>query len=171
MTKTTEREQLQGSNFTLVKEHSITFDKPTDILVIDPCYVCTHSKPDLDKFWSEFCEKMFSDKGTSLGVDNTGVLEFRGAKMLYSGTAYGDGSYPVRSSLEQKGNEAGVDAGMLCVLSLEDAKKINPDESDWNDSGVIVRGYAGTIEADRQGNFEGDNSFSVDTEGSNDEEE
>lgn len=169
MTNTTTRELIQGSNFAIVKQDSITFEKPTDILIVDPCYICKKPK----SFWSKFCDKMFSQQGRNLGVDEIGLLEFKGANILYSSTAYGDGVYPVSTSFKKEGDECAVDAGMLCVLSLEDAKKIGANEEDWDELGVIVREYVGTIEADGNGNFNGDNIF-VDTQGlksDNEEEE
>jgi hypothetical protein len=168
------RIKLNGSNFTLENRASIYFDKPTTILVIDPCYIYDYTKKELDKFWGEFCDLMFSDKGKEAKIDRVGTLEHKEAKMLYSGTAYGDGSYPVKSNCEQEGEYAGVDAGMLCVISLEDAKKINPDTDHYLDLAVVIHDFEGNINADGDGDFEGDKCFSVvtgDLEDDDDSEE
>jgi hypothetical protein len=71
-----------------------------------------------------------------------------GAKMLYTSTAYGDGSYIIYTSFNFKKDHAhyaGVDAGMLCVISVEDALLINPDFDIENKYYPIIENVTGRV--------------------------
>jgi hypothetical protein len=100
---------------------------PTEILVCDPCYLfCNETQ---DEHWQDFCRIMYpyeAPHGHDAGpYGPEGVLHFQGAKVHYMGTAHGDGCYELSYRGPHHGGNCGVDAGMLCVVTLDDAKKIN----------------------------------------------
>lgn len=131
-----------------------------DIVIIDPCYIFP------ENLWSEFCDAYWAAKGSA-------QIEWNGTKMLVNGTAYGDGCYPVVYKGEDVGT-AGVDAGLLCVLTLEDARKLAKVGNKIREIkrlGVIIKDYQGNgIIATEQGNFESD-FLQVTTDGSDCDED
>ena len=76
-------------------------------------------------------------------------------KLFIVDTAYGDGCYSFKptglSDDRYVGTECGVDAGMLCVISLEDAKKLNPNVD--TTSGVVVKNFSDDVDSDGKGNI------------------
>lgn len=143
--------------------HKISFVNQ-DILIIDPCYI----DGKLEESWSQFCDKLQDFHGYKRRTKN--ICELDGdVKMLVVDTAFGDGCYLVKKtgskSLEMEGDECGVDVGMLCVISLEHAKKINPNVD--TESGVVIRNYSGTVYAEGDGNINS-YEFEVITDGSDD---
>ena len=114
----------------------------TDILVIDPCYVIRDNDD-----WDDVCAQ----------ISKCGTLHYRGRKVLYTQTKWGDGEYTVRL---RDGSEIGtalVDSGLLSVWRLHDALSVNPDlntelgASEMPFSGrVVVNGDDGAIEGDLQ---------------------
>lgn len=143
--------------------NEISFDKQ-DILIIDPCYIDGR----LENNWPKFCNKLSDFHGFRKKTNNICELD-NDVKMLVVDTAYGDGCYLVKKigwdKIEMEGEECGVDAGMLCIISVEDAKKLNPNV-DTKD-GVVIRNYSGTVYAEGDGNITSD-EFEVITDGSDD---
>jgi len=134
----------------LENEQHLSF-KNQDILIIDPCYI----DGKLESVWSEFCDKMadftnnYKRKLHHVCVLNDNI------KLLVVDTAYGDGCYSFKpkglSDDEYVGTECGVDAGMLCVISLEDAEKLNLNVD--TESGVVVKNFDGFVDSDGKGNI------------------
>lgn len=149
---------------------SMTISKPTDIILIDPCYVFDHSDKqfgkELDKAWQEHCDLIFPEGYENLPNEQKlysgALMTYKGAKILMTGTAFGDGSYFVDvHNLSKIGDCSGVDSGSLAFITLEDVKKINPNFLDLM-SGVIIKGFSGTLEVDGEGNLFGyDNQMNV----------
>lgn len=127
-----------------------------DIVIIDPCYIFPKD------FWSEFCEKYWE-------VEGSATIEFKNTKMLVAGTAFGDGVYTVFYNGNSVGT-SGVDAGLLCAITLNDAKKLGK-VSDIKKLGTIIKDYqGGEIHVTKEGNWES-SSLSCGTDGSDYEEE
>jgi len=121
-----------------------------DVIVTDPCYFIP------DNLWQELV-KAWYDNGSANEYTNRGVIEIDGARILYSGTAYGDGIYYVKCSNGKSvhNKETGVDAGMIAVALVDDIKKINPD-FDVNDTWYPrINNFYGEVTADGNGNFIG----------------
>jgi|LakMenEpi03Aug12_release.lakeMendotaPanAssembly.Ray.scaffolds.fasta_scaffold863556_2 hypothetical protein len=134
----------------LENEQHLSFNKQ-DILIIDPCYI----DGELETSWSEFCDKMADfTNNYSRRLHNVCVLN-DDIKLLVVDTAYGDGCYRFNptglSDDRYVGTECGVDAGMLCVISLEDAKKLNPNVD--TTSGVVVKNFSYDVDSDGKGNI------------------
>lgn len=125
-----------------------------DIIVTDPCYFIPKD------VWGELLDAWFpTNEGNEFS--NQGIIEFKnGVKVLYTGTAYGDGTYPVyvqRSNGELVHNEyTGVDAGMVAIISVDDVRKLNPRFDVDNEDYPRVNDFDGVIKADGNGNFIGD---------------
>ena len=111
-----------------------------DVLLIDPCYI----KGKLSDRWDDFCKLMFADYLNS-DICKKGLLQFCGAEILYCGTAYGDGGYGVKLNGTEIG-VCGVDAGLLCAVSVEDLDKICSFEQieEAKKDGVIIKDFMGT---------------------------
>lgn len=125
-----------------------------DIMVTDPCYFIPKD------IWSELMKAWFpTNEGNE--YSNEGIIEFKnGAKVLYTGTAYGDGDYPL---YVERGNgesvhrdHVGVDAGMISVISVEDLKKLNPRFNVDDEWYPRVNDFDGVVKADGNGSFIGD---------------
>lgn len=145
-----------------------------NVLVIDPCYVITHTDPVLDELWNEFCGKLYDDDQNPVhefGHATVATDDGREGKFFFLNTAYGDGTYMAVSA----GNTGhfGVDAGMYCIISVEDAKRLNPNLE--LDEGVEFKGLTGTvfIEHERNGKVKGNliGAIEVVTDGSDREED
>lgn len=81
-------------------------------LITDLCYVYPK------KEWGKYCELIFPS-GNSRGIDRDGaVFSYNDIKFFSSGTAYGDGYYPITYKNETIGNCA-VDAGCLALVPIE----------------------------------------------------
>ena len=112
-------------------------------------------------------ELSYSDLPSAYRFDNTGICEFTYAKgkktikFLYSGTADGDGCFEVKN----KGESFGVDAGMYCIVRLDDLKDFMyaKDYNELLSLGVVVTSV-GDVDFDGKGNCEGD--IEVCTDGS-----
>ena len=110
----------------LKAESKISFPKGTKVLFTDPCYIFSHSiSKEMDQAWGDMCYEMFSNEGREKDLNNSGTIELDGVKVMYSGTAHGDGYYSVNTKLPKGGNGVGVDAGLICVCDYEEALKIH----------------------------------------------
>lgn len=153
---------------------TITFDEPTDIIVCDPCYIFTHEVPELHKAWQEMCEEWHPESDDPVNTrkhsENAdgGTIEYEDAKVLYTSTAYGDGTYKITHCPfdAERVDDIGVDAGMLCVAKLSDVNRIYPDFD--IELACVIRGFKGTINSTGEG-FDGD--IILPTDGSDEEEE
>ena len=105
------------SEWTCIQQHS--FDGQ-DIIITDPCYL-RHGKDGLNLSWDEY-ESWCMDHG------------------LFSRTYYGDWGCTVYETdkpigkIDEEAKELGefcADAGLVCVLTLDDAKKLHPQFEDW----------------------------------------
>jgi hypothetical protein len=76
----------------------------------DPCYVLDDTGVDFN--WSEFVDFIF--KGDPSGRLNEGVVQHQGIRFGFFSTAYGDGGY-----YDNRGNEYGVDAGMIACIPYD----------------------------------------------------
>jgi len=146
-----------------------------DIIVTDPCYFLGR------KIWDLLMDEWFHGNEET-ETSEKGVIEFNnGAKVLYSSTAHGDGSYPVfvdkSSGKSVHANETGVDAGLIAVVTIEDLRKIEKDY-DMKDKKPFdvdnkwfprINDFNGEVEADDKGNFIGD--LEVNTQGEIESEE
>lgn len=128
----------------------LKFTQPTDLLVCDPCYIFDGSMPKLSRVWTKLCEEWFQKDALHT---NRGTIIYEGVNMLYTSTAYGDGIYYAQCTYKMVNNHIPVDAGLICVVSQEDAYKINPD-FDFAEY-LRIRDFVGTIEATGKG-FIGD---------------
>jgi len=119
------------------------------VVITDPCYFIE------DKHWQAICDQIWFDGKNSTEFADRGVLEIKGAKILYSSTAYGDGGYLVAGTSGILQSDFGVDAGMMAVISKSDYDKLCSDELT---SGLyaVVEEFDGEIVADGKGNFIGD---------------
>lgn len=126
-----------------------------DIIVTDPCYFIP------DDIWQELIRKFWYPRNDQKGSEtaNKGTIYIDDTiKILYTSTAYGDGEYDVmnHSGKSVHNGTTGVDAGMIAVITVADAQKLNP-EFDVNDKFYPrINGFTGGIEADGEGNFIGD---------------
>lgn len=150
------------SNFKITLPAKLNFTGQ-DVIVTDPCYFMP------DTIWKELIKAWYPDRNEASEFANWGVIEFNnGAKVIYSSTAHGDGSYPVYVSKSAgtmvHANETGVDAGLISVVTVEDIKKIEKDfgyhngkpfdeNNNWYPR---VNNFDGLVEADGEGNFTGD---------------
>jgi len=149
----------EGTNLFLKNEGRTIYDK----LFAEKCGLPIKGKQgyyDKDGTLSNQQELRYTDLPSKYQFDNTGLCEFTYGKkkdksitFLYSGTSYGDGSYTVKNV----NKNFGVDAGMYCVVTLEDLKRFlnAKDYKDILTSGVIVEGV-GDVTFDGKGNCEGD---------------
>mgnify|MGYP003479251219 CR=1 FL=1 len=147
-----------------------------DVLLIDPCYI----KGKLSDKWDEFCDTMFAE-GTQGNIRQKGLLQLNGAEILYCGTAYGDGGYGVNLNGIEVG-VCGVDAGLLCAVSVEDLDKICSFDQveDAKGDGVVIKDFIGTVVATDNNSIEGSGvsmsdgrtmNFDVQTDGEDEEYE
>jgi hypothetical protein len=158
------------------KDH-IEFTKTTDIVVCDPCYIFTHRIPKLQSAWSDMCSEWFPwDPQGERSVPcanhaSRGTITYEGIDILYSSTAYGDGTYKITETrfpyhITNGKNHIAVDAGMICILAKSDLLKINPDID--LELCVQVREFIGMVESTGKG-FTGD--LEVITDGTDEEDE
>lgn len=87
--------------------------------VVDPCYVFGAD----DDLWSRLCSYFFPDVAPGRSCF---VMRVDGYDVWVGSTAFGDGTYAVRTSKDV--GTVGVDAGCLCLVPVELADK-------WGDSG------------------------------------
>ena len=113
------------NNVTVGLIEPFTTREKTEVLLCDPCYLFCNDTQDDD--WQDFCEIMYPEKlkGKESEFANAGVLYYKGAAIHYMGTAHGDGDYEVFYGGAMRGHSCFVDAGMLCAVTAEDAKKVN----------------------------------------------
>ena len=144
------------------KNHILSTVTPTYVrgnyLIIDPCYFLG-----AEPFWSNFVSELYSDKFKGA---NPITMNAEGYDVFMFNTAYGDGVYPVFNNGMQIG-EAGVDAGMLCVVSMEFIEKFCKESIDL---GVVVNLEETSTPEGENGNLTLGNIF-VDTAFEDDEEE
>jgi hypothetical protein len=138
-----------------------------DIIVTDPCYFIP------DDIWQELIRKFWYPDGRNASeTAHQGTIYIDDTiKILYTSTAYGDGEYRVDNNSGQcvHTHFTGVDAGMIAIITVADAQKLNP-EFDVNDNRYPrINGFTGGIEADGEGNFDGD--IIVDTQPTREDEE
>lgn len=126
-----------------------------NIVITDPCYIMP------EDVWIDLCDGAWFDNRRSTDFTEGGTIYFNGAKILYSSTAHGDGGYKISAAslIDDKGeikqSSFDVDSGTMCVIALEDYKKIT-NESPSASTCAIVNGFYGEVEADGAGNFIGD---------------
>jgi hypothetical protein len=125
-----------------------------DIIVTDPCYFIP------DDLWQRLIKEFwYPDGRQGSETANKGTIYIDDSiKILYSSTAYGDGEYEVMNHSGQSvhNGATGVDAGMIAIITVADAQKLNP-EFDANDKMYPrINGFVGGVEADGEGNFVGD---------------
>ena len=65
-------------------------------------------------------------------------------------------------------SSTGVDAGMVAIITVADAQKLNPEFDVNNDFYPRINGFTGGVEADGNGNFVGD--IIVDTSSTEEED-
>ena len=138
-----------------------------DIIVTDPCYFIP------DDIWQEIINKFWYPNGNQGSeTANAGTIYIDSTiKILYTATAFGDGEYDV---INHSGNSVhkgstGVDAGMVAIITVADAQKLNPEFDVNNDFYPRINGFTGGVEADGNGNFVGD--IIVDTSSTEEEED
>ena len=155
----------------LIPTKQIRFTKPTRLLVCDPCYFFDNKNSDHDFLWQDMCEMMYTEEGKAKGLDSTGICKIGNLQFLYTGTAWGDGVYPVGCSIPNKGqHNIGVDAGLICAVDLDEVMKFNPG-FDAESMGAIFPGFVGVVDVDGEGMMTGDRGLEVDTIGDNDDDE
>lgn len=129
-----------------------SFDYPAgDVWVGDPCYLLC-----LDPFWKEFChalEPWHSNKEhpVTSGIILKFQLDGKEESIFVCGMAHGDGLYEVKEG-EKRVGEAGVDAGMLSVIPLPIAKRLDEIKEGLG-LGVIAKCDGGDVVAE-DGSFE-----------------
>jgi hypothetical protein len=125
-----------------------------DIIVTDPCYFIP------DDIWQQIIREFwYPDGHQGSETANKGTIYIDDSiKILYAATAHGDGEYDVinHSGKNVHAGSTGVDAGMIAIITVADAQKLNP-EFDVNDQYYPrINGFVGGIQADGEGNFVGD---------------
>lgn len=126
------------------EDYSLFVDQKQAIILCDPCYLFDNNNPEHENAWEELINQFFS-------CSNSTIFEYKGAKVLCVSTAYGDGSYKVETSLKSSYDYASVDAGLLCFVTLEDAKKINPDVPEKEAfSFVVIEDFEGKLEVNSE---------------------
>ena len=97
------------------KNYSFNYNTPTyekgNYFIVDPCYVIG-----AEPFWGNLCNELLCTE--DFNKSRFATLNAEGYDIFILITEYGDGVYPVRSNKTEIG-EAGVDAGMLCVIPME----------------------------------------------------
>lgn len=159
-------------------QSSRSFDKGT-LVLCDPCYFFDNDNMDHNGLWSDFCDLMFrlDNPGGKYGeLSQRGIAEITiGSKtvpFLYTGTAYGDGCYDFTSgNVPRMGTDIGVDAGMICAIRAEDLRNFNPS-FEPEKMGRVIPNFEGEVSITGKGIMEGQGNFSftIDTEDSEDEE-
>ena len=144
------------------KNHLLSTVTPTyargNYLIIDPCYFLG-----AEPFWGGFCDELHSDKFKG---ETPIVMNAEGYDIFIFGTAHGDGVYPVNSNGMRIG-VAGVDAGLLCVISMEFIEKFCEGDTKL---GVVVNLEETSVPEEDGGNLTLGNIF-VDTNCYEDDEE
>lgn len=143
----------------ITTETSQTFEGT--VVITDPCYFIP------DDVWIDICDKAWFDNKKSTSFTNAGTLYYKDAKILYTSTAHGDGSFIVEPTEGLTQEKFGVDAGMMAIISLEDYKKISKEELTPG-LYAIVENFYGEVDVDGNGNFTG--ALEVWTDGSNEVE-
>jgi hypothetical protein len=135
-----------------------------DIIVTDPCYFIP------DDIWDKLCDEWFpKEKLNETDYADLGIIVFdNGAKVLYSSTANGDGTYPIYvrrgAGTSVHNNHTSVDAGTIAVVSIKDLRKIEKDYGAKDGKAFDIddiwypriNNFSGRIFADGIGNFQGD---------------
>jgi hypothetical protein len=141
-----------------------------DIIVTDPCYFIP------DDIWQEIIRKFWypnRDNEGSETADLGTIYIDDSIKILYTSTAFGDGEYDVIAHAGQSvhNNSTGVDAGMIAIITVADAQKLNP-EFDTNDKMYPrINGFVGGIQADGEGNFIGEITVNTRDEAENEDDQ
>ena len=138
----------------------------------DPCYILG-----MEPFWQELCEKTFERRGSryefkySDGYVVKLMVDGKPHEVMFCGTAFGDGSYPVFVDGIEMGT-AGVDSGTLSIIPLDLAKTLQEIYVKGNsfDAGVKVSIAKSEMPWADNGNF-GTSNLEVITEGEDDEDE
>jgi hypothetical protein len=149
---------VRGKKIVVTTEATQEFEG--SVLITDPCYYLE------DDVWAALCSDVWFENHKSTPFTNAGTIYIGSAKILYSSTAHGDGTYAVEGCRGITQNQFGVDAGMMSVVSLEDFERLT-NETPQKGLHAIVEDFDGTVTATDSGNFEGD--LTVITDGSNTE--
>ena len=127
--------------------------KPTSVFVVDLCFIFNNVPQSLNK---DVVDKMIKDINQNK-LERKGIIEYEGAKIVYTKTAYGNGFYYADTSLPKRGNGFMVSNGIIGLLTLDDLKNIDPNFNNW-DIGVIIENFEGVLSADENGNVFGSNN-------------
>jgi hypothetical protein len=152
---------ISGVSIRVTNEISQQFEG--DVIITDPCYFIK------DEIWSALCSQVWFDNGKNTSFTDRGTIYYNGATILYSSTAYGDGSYNVTEVDGIKHSSFGVDAGMMAIVTREDLEKICNEDFEIDTLCAYVEDFHGIVDADGDGNFTG--NLEVCTDGSNEEED
>lgn len=82
-----------------------------DYILVDPCYIFRAPKFD----WDDLCSDIFVKAMDTDGIADAGVFEVDGQKVIWTGTAHGDGGY----SMKMGSGSVSVDAGLICMVSKD----------------------------------------------------
>lgn len=121
-----------------------------DIVITDPCYILEGD--DYDK---KFINKWFSlNRNETLGNESV-FPEVFGVNAIVSNTIYGDWSCTVYAGAKSKGKKLGefcADAGLVCVMTVEDAKRFNPTFFNLKEDGgygehcyTVIKDFEGEV--------------------------
>lgn len=112
--------------YRFVDSEPVQFDG--DIIITDPCYIVPNDN------WSDFCDEhkdIFDDSKKQ----PTFFKYSKSKTMIYRDTVFGDWGCNVYNNSRKKIGYFCADAGLVCVVTKEDALKINP-EFDCTDYGI-----------------------------------
>ena len=126
-----------------------------EIIIIDPCYIKDYPEFHDDNGWKRYCEMLYPKDKNGNGVDNgfDGILEVESGipkqlnkkpdgyeqlgwmkgnwgEGVVSGTAYGDGTYPVYADMD---NDGTILALRIDFVDDEDEDYDDEDEEDEDD--------------------------------------
>src|SRR3990167_1315014 len=102
---------IVSKNMTVTAERQIPVQG--QVMVTDPCYFIR------GELWDELCEIWFKNEvGKQLNLADVCVVRVKGATILISTTAHGDGTFPVAGH-----GSFDVDAGCMAVVQVKDLDK------------------------------------------------
>jgi len=128
-------------------------------MVTDPCYFIRGA------LWDELCKIWYENEvGKQLNLADVCVVRIKGATILISTTAHGDGTYSVTGN-----GSFGVDAGCMAVVQVGDLDKAGFAQVAEGSAVYVTLDKPGMVFADGEGSFTG--AIKVQTEGSDEEDE
>lgn len=169
----TEETTVKNWHLKVIREQETEFEKGQHLIITDPCYLFANEGLN-EEMWQALVSLWFPTFGEQRYEMDSGLVVMTNtetgevAQFFFSNTAEGDGHFHIEAKTKSKGvgwdacGDTGVDAGMIGIMTVEDAKKFTEKEGEierleTSDLGLVMdeTKIPVRVEVDGRGNFYG----------------